>query len=60
LKPVLPAIAQKVEAFLIVSPLKWSDKNKPLLNHSIQLFQPLAQRLEKTQIDAMKHAAQDA
>jgi methionyl-tRNA synthetase len=56
LKPVLPAIALKVELFLNVKPFKWSDKNKPLLNHAIQPFQPLAQRLEKTQIDAMKHA----
>jgi len=59
LKPVLPAIALRVEAFLTVAPFKWEDKNKPLLNHTIQIFQPLAQRLEKTQIEAMKHAAQD-
>lgn len=58
LKPVLPAITLKVEAFLNVAPFKWEDKNKPLLNHAIQVFQPLAQRLEKTQIEAMKHAAQ--
>ncbi len=60
LKPVLPSIAQKIEAFLMIPPLQWSDKNKPLLNHTVALFQPLAQRLEKTHIDAMKHAAQDA
>ncbi|MCD6040069.1 MAG: metG 1 [Gammaproteobacteria bacterium] len=59
LKPVLPAIAEKVEAFLSVAPFKWADKNKPLLNHTIQIFQPLAQRLEKTQIDALKQAAQN-
>ncbi len=57
LKPVLPAIALKVEAFLNVAPFTWADKNKPLLKQAIQVFQPLTLRLEKTQIDAMKHAA---
>ncbi len=57
LKPVLPAMTLKIEAFLNVAPFKWEDKNKPLLNHAIQLFQPLANRLEKTQIDTMKDAA---
>lgn len=59
LKPVLPETAKKVETFLNISPLMWSDKNTPLLNHTINEFQPLAQRLEKKQIDAMKTAAQE-
>lgn len=59
LKPILPEIAKKVETFLNVEPFKWSDKNKPVLNHTVQAFQPLAQRLEKTQIDVMKDAAKD-
>lgn len=59
LKPVLPQTATKVEAFLNISPLMWDDKNQPLLDHSINEFQPLAQRLEKKQIDTMKNAAQE-
>lgn len=58
LKPVLPQTAQKVEEFLDVSPLKWEDKNHPLLNHTIKEFQPLTTRLDKKQIDEMKMAAQ--
>lgn len=57
LKPILPETAKKAEAFLNINPLQWADKNEPLLNHPIQSFQPLLQRLEKTQIDAMKAAA---
>ncbi len=57
LKPVLPETAKKVEAFLNISPLTWEDKNFPLLNHTINEFQPLAQRLDKKEIDAMKTAA---
>jgi methionyl-tRNA synthetase len=59
LKPVLPEIAKKAEQFLNVSPLMWSDSEKPLLNHTLNAFVPLAQRLEKTQIDALKTAAME-
>src|SRR6185437_5235510 len=57
LKPVLPEIAEKAEQFLNVAPLMWSDSEKPLLHHTLNPFVPLAQRLEKTQIDALKAAA---
>lgn len=59
LKPVLPETAEKVEKFLNISPLQWSDKNKPLINHTINEFQPLAQRLDKKQVDALKEAAKE-
>jgi methionyl-tRNA synthetase len=59
LKPILPAIAIKIENFLNITPLQWTDKNHALLNHTIQVFQPLALRLEKLQIDAMKNTAQE-
>jgi methionyl-tRNA synthetase len=59
LKPILPETAKKSEHFLNVSPLRWADKNSPLLNHDILAFQPLLQRLDKTQVDAMKAAAKD-
>jgi methionyl-tRNA synthetase len=55
----LPAIAIKIETFLNIAPLQWADKNKPLLHHAIQAFQPLALRLDKLQIDAMKKTAQE-
>ncbi|OAI48847.1 methionine--tRNA ligase [Gammaproteobacteria bacterium SCGC AG-212-F23] len=54
LKPLLPATAEKVEMFLNIAPLTWIDKDKPLLNHKINTFQPLAMRIDKKQIDALK------
>ena len=53
LKPVLPKVAEQVEIFLNVPPLQWNDKNKPLLNHQINVFQPLMVRIDKKQIEAM-------
>lgn len=58
LKPVLPQTAKQVEVFLNISPLQWSDKNSPLLDHSIREFQPLLTRIDPKQIEAMKMAAQ--
>jgi methionyl-tRNA synthetase len=58
LKPVLPEMAVKIESFLNVKPLMWDDCLKPLLNHTIKPFQPLATRLDKKEIDTMKDAAQ--
>lgn len=59
LKPVLPATAKNVETFLNISPLTWADKNAPLVNHAINEFQPLAQRIDKKQIEVLKMAAQE-
>lgn len=57
LKPVLPETAKKVENFLNIDPLVWTDVKNPLINHTIHAFQPLAQRIDKNHIDAMKLAA---
>ncbi len=53
LKPILPATAEKSEAFLNTE-LSWESLEQPLLNHKINKFKPLLTRIEKTQIDAMK------
>jgi len=53
LKPVLPELAEKVEAFLNISPLTWDDLGTPLLDHEINKFKPLMTRVEKERIDAM-------
>lgn len=58
LKPVLPQTAKEVEVFLNVAPLQWQDKDKPLLNHTINEFKPLIQRIDPKQIEALKMAAQ--
>ena len=53
LKPVLPGVATAVEQFLHIAPLRWTDLEKPLLDHAIAEFKPLMQRVEMTQINAM-------
>jgi len=54
LKPILPATAEKSEAFLNTE-LKWANIEQPLLSHSINKFKPLLTRIEKEQIEAMTH-----
>lgn len=55
LKPVLPEIAEKAEAFLKTGPLQWTDKNRPLPpQHILSPFEPLAQRVDPKQVDALK------
>ena len=46
-------MAKKVEDFLNVEYLTWKDIDHPLLDHIISDFQPLIQRVEKSQIDAI-------
>lgn len=55
LKPILPETAKSVEAFFNISPITWDKRNKPLINHRIQTFKPLLQRIEKEQINAMQN-----
>lgn len=59
LKPVLPFMAEKTEAFLKIEPMQWSDHKQPLLNHAIEKFKPLMQRVEQSNIDAMIAASRD-
>ncbi|MBE9568749.1 MAG: methionine--tRNA ligase [Proteobacteria bacterium] len=54
LKPILPATAEKSEAFLNTE-FKWSNIDQPLLSHGINKFKPLLTRIEKEQIEAMTH-----
>ena len=57
LKPVLPEMAEKAEAFLNVEPLTWADAEAPLLGHTISKFKPMLQRIETAQIDKMVEAS---
>jgi methionyl-tRNA synthetase len=54
LKPILPATAEKSEAFLNTE-FTWADISQPLLSHEINKFKPLLTRIEKEQIEAMTH-----
>lgn len=53
LKPVLPMMAKASETFLNCDPLMWDSIDKPLLNHRINPFVPLMQRVEKEKIEAL-------
>tara|TARA_R110002072_G_scaffold27575_1_gene89736 strand:+ start:63 stop:2108 length:2046 start_codon:yes stop_codon:yes gene_type:complete len=53
LKPVLPVLASKTEAFLNIAPLQWQDVSAALTDHEINKFKPLMTRVEKEHIDAM-------
>jgi methionyl-tRNA synthetase len=54
LKPVLPALAAKVEAFLGVAPLAWADADTPLSSaQPINAYQHLMTRIDAKQIEAL-------
>ncbi len=59
LQPVLPGMAARVEQFLQISPLRWSDLDTPLLGHGIAEFTPLMQRVEMARITAMIEASRE-
>jgi methionyl-tRNA synthetase len=56
LKPAMPALAAKVEAFLKVEPLVWSDAGRALGAHGIGPYQHLMQRVDPKQVDALLEA----
>lgn len=58
LKPVLPKTAKQVEDFLNIPALQWDDIKQPLLNNTINPFQPMINRIDSKQIEALKMAAQ--
>jgi methionyl-tRNA synthetase len=60
LKPVLPAMAGKVETFLNVPPLAWEDAAEPLLDHEIGPFEPLAGRVDPKAVAAMLDASRES
>lgn len=53
LKPVLPALAQQVEAFLNIPQLRWADAQALLHDHAIQPYTHLMTRIDAKQIDAL-------
>ena len=59
LKPVLPVLAEQVEAFLNIPPLAWNESWQPLAaGHTINSYQHLATRLDPKLIEAMTAANQ--
>ncbi len=56
LKPVLPELAEKSEAFLNAGELNWDSVATPLLSHKINKFKPLMTRIEEDKVNAMLEA----
>ncbi|SHF60263.1 methionyl-tRNA synthetase [Microbulbifer donghaiensis] len=59
LAPVLPNTAAKAAEFLNCE-LDWHAATTPLAGHAISKFNPLLQRVEKTQVDAVMEAAKES
>lgn len=59
LKPVLPAMALKAEAFLNIAALTWQDSRSLLSNHTVNTFEPLMTRVEADKVAAMIDASKE-
>ena len=55
LKPVLPGMAERAEAFLQIN-TDWHQLQAPLLGHTLEEFKPLLQRVDSDSVDAMIEA----
>lgn len=53
LKPILPKMAEASENFLKIKPLNWEDRKTLLLDHEIDNFKPLMQRVDAAKIKEM-------
>ena len=53
LKPILPKYAEKVEKILNVESLQFADVEKLLVNHKINNFERLFERIDKKQVEKM-------
>ena len=53
LKPVLPALAAQVEAFLRIEPLRWGDAARAMGAHTIGDYRHLMQRVDPKMLDAL-------
>jgi len=62
LKPTLPATAEKVEAFLAIPPLTWTDlaPSSSLLGRTIQPYEHLLTRIDPSRIASLLEASRDS
>ena len=63
LKPVLPALAVRVESFLDIAPLQWADAARSISHggaHRIGKYSHLMQRVEMKQLDDLLAAPEPA
>ncbi len=60
LKPVLPQLVSKAETFLGSNELNWDDVQRPLLGAKINVYEPLATRIDPAAVKNMLAANQQA
>ncbi len=60
LKPIMPKYAEKVEQFLGIEPLSFSDTDTVLENHPINNFERLAERIDEKKVNAMVEESKEA
>lgn len=60
LKPILPELSSKAEAFLNRPDQDWAALQSPLLGETINPFKPLLQRIDHSQVEGMVAAATEA
>ena len=58
LKPVLPQLAARAEAFLNTE-LSWDAIQQPLLGHKVNPFKALYNRIEMKQVEALVEASKE-
>jgi methionyl-tRNA synthetase len=55
LKPILPKTLKNIEDFLNILPLDSENFSKPLLNHKINVFKPLIQRITPEHLEKLQN-----
>jgi len=60
LKPVLPVLTERSEAFLNSEPLNWQDIQKPLVDHKVNKFKPLMTRVDKDKVESMVNSSKES
>lgn len=59
LAPVVPSMAEQARVFLNIESLDWESRQEVLVDHEINKFKPLMQRIERDKIDAMIDASKE-
>lgn len=60
LKPVLPRMAERVEAFLGIEPMTWVNLAEPLVGHTIRAYEPLMMRVDPAAVTTMQDASKES
>ena len=56
ISPVIPGSFERVKTFMRLNPNEWQDFLQPVLNHRIEPFPRLLERVDAKQVASMDHA----